>query len=388
MATTQGTDQGNLSVRLFDAKGDQLKWGSRKNAIKKVTAVVGEACRETEPCPQTPVYKQGGDVEFELTAPTEKAIRINLALTYGNSDEAQALAPIVTMLKCSDSSQSLDILVPTAPSPDQETETATLLVRGHLCQRGGCEKVEHTRSVAIADVFVKAISTVKNGQPGPPDPDPAPFEVVKKEGVAFLSLPVGSTYEIDVRSHDKCGQTCTGMPVQFPVLQSGDLTLDVCFESRERMVALFFVDSCGQPANLTDVYRLDDGQPITIDANGRAQVPAKGHLRLSSLSSELRPSAVSLEDGAAQVIHVHQPAAQKALKAGAEDCIFVFEDLTRDSAAFLQVLNLKGELITTLHPDAQGQVSYTPKDPNETLQYSAYINGKHHETVKMKAAKN
>jgi hypothetical protein len=389
MAVNQQNNNENLTISLLDAKGKPLTWGRGKESISKVTVATGDSCRATEPCPQT--FELGrGDVELDLTVPTGKMVRIDLEVTYGPAGTPQKLAPILTTLECGADAETMDILVPGQTSPDPAEETATLLIRGHLCRRGGCEKVEHALPVPIEEVIVATKWVTVNRRTVPAGPNTPTPDVVRKDGVAFLSLEVGSTYQIDVRSRNKCGQTCYGLiPPLYTVQKAGDATLDVCFEPQERMVALFFVDSCGQPASPSDVYRLDDGSPLDIDDNGRSQVPAQGRLRLASLSYELRPSELHLEDGsAAHVIHAQQLAGSKALKSGLEECLFVFENLGRDSAAIVQVTNLKGELVDTLKADAQGQISYTPKNPNETLEYAAYIDGKYHETVKMKAAKN
>jgi hypothetical protein len=383
MANT--ADTGEVKIELLDSKTlDKVEW---KN-IEKVTAKVGELCRAAEPCPQTITANQ-----TTLTLPTETLVRIDLEVTYPNLPPV-ALAPVITRIRCNEQNPpTISVLIPPPTPATASTESATVLVQGHLCSHKEGKR-DRIRPVGIETPTVTVVWYLDNQgkpkqlDPKQPDPNaPSPKVITMQGGIALLTLPVKAMYEITVQSKEKCGRSCPSMPIQMPVWYPFEQSWEICFEPAEPAAALFFVDSCDQPVAPTDVFRQGYGKPLEIGSRGHAWVTGKGPVKLSSATHELFPDEIPIRERPEPhvVRALPRAGAGKPHTSGHHECTFAFEGLRRGSRATVKVMKQDGQLIKTLEANEQGEVIYKPDDPNEVLKYVGCIDGVEHETVLMKA---
>jgi hypothetical protein len=199
----------------------------------------------------------------------------------------------------------------------------------------------------------------------------------------------GSEYSIDLRLKEKYARSLPPMPFSLPVCWTGDRELSICLEPCERVVALFFVNSCGQPANPADVFVENRGQSLIISPEGVCTISGaeSGIMRFLSSSFHLNPGEIHVDDRMAQA-HVIQVApkiaeGRKLPMPERDDFILEFEQLPRGNVS-IEVLALSGKHLATLAPDPKGRFVY-PAQPNDEFDFVLRVENKVVERVRLKS---
>jgi hypothetical protein len=374
-------DRTNVTVQLYSTSGAPLQWGA-ENGVESVTAIVGELCGgDGQTCGQTFTSRSDssskGYVQFSLSIPPMKMVRIDLAVQYKNAAAPALCKPTITMVDCEEQ-RKIDLEVPPQAITPPKATTTTLILEGHWCSN---KDVRHDRrgTVEIASASAKLLwMTGKKGVDQPPAKNPT-IQATLQSGAALLLLQSGGTYEITFALKEKFARSCPGMPFVFDVGWTGEKTLPICVEPCERVVALFFVNSCGQPAVPADVFRDNDVHAMTINEAGVCSFNAAkvGRVRLSSRNYELRPTEIEVDERMAQA-HVIEALPRTLALAGAanfEEIVLEFaEEIRQGERAFFRIMTLEGKLIETLEAGSGKAVYCPPTD--EPLMIHALRNGK------------
>lgn len=374
-------DTTNVTVQLYSTNGAPLQWDA-ENGVESVTATVGELCGgDGQTCPETFTSRSDssskGYVQFDLSIPPMKMVRIDLAVQYKNSPAPALCKPTITMVDCEEH-RRIDLEVPSQAITQPKATTTTLILEGHWCSN---KDVRHDRrgTVEISSASAKLLwMTGKRGVDQPPAKNPT-IQATLQSGAALLLLQSGGTYEITFALKEKFARSCPGMPFVFDVGWTGEKTLPICVEPCERVVALFFVNSCGQPAVPGDVFRDNDVHAMTINEGGVSSFSGAkvGRVRLTSRNYELRPNEIDVDERMAQA-HVIEALPKTHALAGAanlEEIVLEFaEEIKQGERAFFRIMTLEGKLIETVEAGSGKAVYCPPTD--EPLMIHALRNGK------------
>jgi hypothetical protein len=351
--TTEHKEGGNSSVDAVSVQvalcttvqGKQvpLIWGSDGTDVTEVLYTVSDTCGEDQGCPNSKKQASGA-VGFQTRVRAGTMARIDASVTYSGAAEPVKCLPMIMSVACGEKNCSITMLAPPPPSQLTAAEAPQLILRTLWRTKGGDREEEGPE---ITAVNIKALGDATS--------DSCSRPVVQGSG-ALLKLVRDQTYEVMAEFREDYACACPPLPMHVHVCWEGTRELPIFLERCERMVALFFVDSCGRPVVPSDVLR--DGQvlPMNVSQGGLCSFHAErtGRVRLSSQDCEFRPNEIKVDERMKQahVIEAIRRTAVSAISEGIEEIFLeIAEEIKQGEQAFFKILALDGKLIQTVKAD-------------------------------------
>jgi hypothetical protein len=371
-------------IELYDAEGYVLQFGTDANEVDYVTVATGEPCgEESQTCPAK-ITGDEGNVDIPVLLHPNKTVLVNIKVMYANQTALVAGKPMMLSVGCEGPRR---FMMPAPPPPSQAAPgTTALTVQAYWCAKKA-GRHDRARAAEIATATAKLMPT--QGQVKDATPQEASYAPSTVQGgIAHLILLQDSYYEVEVRLKEKYARSSPGMPFYLPTGSESEGELSIYFEPCERVVALFFVSSCGQPVTPGDVYQEGQVHALEINQEGGATLTGAevGRVRFSSSTYQLKPNEIHIDERMAQA-HVIEAipmaiAGKKPKAREQEEFILELEKLPRGDA-IVEVLSLSGEQVASLSPDPAGQYRY-PAHPKDEFDFVLRVDGRVVERVRMK----
>jgi hypothetical protein len=377
----------NVTIILCTAEGAPLAWSE----VQSVTAWSGDLCgRENQACPLDITQGQTGQASFLLATPARRMVQIGAAAKYAKSGKAIAFVPVVTSVDCGETLTANMLAAPSMPEP-AGSDTSPLAIQAHWCvnKNGRRDRVRAAEIVSATAELMPKTRIANSEDSSALAPQAVFVRATMHGGVARFALLKRREYKIDVRLKENYARSCPPVPFTFCVGRGCETEMSLYFEACERVVALFFANSCGHPANPDDIYVEGDFQPLTLSPEGAHTLNGAevGRVRFSSNKYQLSPSEIYVDERMTQAhaIQVTPRAVShpRPRLEEVEEFIFGFDQKPRGEAS-VEVLSPDGELVATLTADSSGEYHF-PAKPNDEFDFVARMDGRVIERIRMKA---
>jgi hypothetical protein len=350
-------DAVNATVQLFCSSNTPQSW----KEVRSITAIVGDpwgnrGCPQEIQCfrPSRQDY-----LEFCVSLPAGRIVSLEFGVTYSDTKTPVWCEPLLTSVQCGGGA-AIKHLLPEIPVASVLQKTSKLVIHAQWSSKKD-GRWERTGPVEIASVNAKLLSignAVADTSPATNNETLPPPTL--QGSTALIELSRGGTYKLDVRIKERYASVHPKMHHLFCACgDSAELT--VYFEPCERVVALFFVNSCGQPVAATSVFQEGDVTPLNISEGGACSFhPGKvGSVRLSCQDYDLRPSEILVDERMHQA-HVIEAVKKTRLLAGhSENISLELEEAIKPGVeAIFRILKTDGTFIEKLNA-ASGMVNYS-----------------------------
>jgi hypothetical protein len=377
----------NVTIQLCKG-GTDLLWAD----VHSATATIYDL-EDDHACPRALYFecKTLTDV-VSCTFPvlSTRLLRIDAEATE-KSGTRLGFMPAITLLNCGGDA-TVQMMGYAEPVKQEIQRATTVALKPRWCENKGVRRdrmpVPEIAS-ATAQIIPPALALLKGKGEDRTKGQPAShlLHAHVHNGTAYLPLQKGVAYEVDFQLKGKYHHCCHTRPFQLTVNSEGDQEIPILFEPCERVVVLFFVDPCGQPASPQDVHLEGTGQLLSRNESGGYALtgPEVGRVRFLSRDYDLSPNEIHIDERMAQA-HMIQIAPRET-KGNAlavsepEDFVFEFDKTTVGNLS-VEVFMPGGRFVATLTPDHKGQFVH-PAKANDEFDFVARVDGRVVERIRM-----
>lgn len=353
-------DTVEATVQLFCSSNTPQDWKD----IKYVTAIIGDPSGSSRGCPldiQCVRVSRQDYLEFTVSLPVRRMVGLEFGVKYPDTKTLVWCEPLLTSVECGGNATIKNWLPGLPPAPVQK-DTAKLIIHAQWSTKKD-GRWERTGPIEIASVNATLLP-IRKADGGEPAASSDTLPPATLQGAtALLELLRGRTYDVTMQIKERYASVHPKMPHRFSVC-ADSAELVVCFEPCERMAALFFVNSCGQPVSPTDVLPEGSITPLQVTDGACSFHPARvGLLRLSCQDYDLRPNEIKVDERMHQAHVIEAVKKTRALATRSENISLELEERIRPGVeAIFRISTTDGKLIEKVNA-ASGTVNYSaPSD--------------------------
>jgi hypothetical protein len=252
----------NLAVQLCDCDGKPLYW---TKDIDSATASVVDLHGANEPCLQQFPGRRECPATLDLQVPPNTWREIRVEAARANKKGTMHFVSAAAFVDFGHPQNIVILACPTPVKPVIE-DTSMYAVTTYWCSNQA-GRLDRTRGAEIASATAELVRcTWPAGAKLTPGETHVPATI---DGAnALFALRSGCSYSIDVRLKEKYLRSHPCMPLSITAGSQTPEPMPIYFERCERVAAILFVESCGQPVRPIDVYRNGEARPLEISREG------------------------------------------------------------------------------------------------------------------------